>query len=94
MAAGESDYEDTPSESVTIECSACDGDGWRYVSRAAMIGGRMQAVAKPEPCKVCQPADGGHPTGRVNLATGPGAKLRACDRVPVPGVDDWGPRRS
>jgi hypothetical protein len=87
------DYVDTPAVAVSAVCRRCDGDGWFYRRRAALFQGRMVESVKPEPCDECAPA-GEAPTGRVNLATGPGARVRPWERVRVPGVDDWGRPRS
>ena len=95
MEPGEPDYVDAAAESMpAVVCRRCDGDGWYYRQTAAMIGGRLTTVAKPEPCPECASGEDRVPTGRVNSATGPGAKLKRWEKVPVPGVDDWGPDRA
>lgn len=94
MDDSDRDYVDAPAEAVTSLCQACDGDGWVFASRMALVGGQVHAVAVREPCKVCRPDEQGAPSGRVNLGTGPGAKLKPWERVRIPGVDDWGPRRT
>lgn len=83
------DYEDTPADAIVVHCRGCDGDGWRYVPRAALIGGRMAAVGKAEPCTECSVGEDQRPTGRVSLGVGPGAQLRRVDRVAMP-WDGWG----
>jgi hypothetical protein len=88
MDDSDRDYVDAPAADMVVHCRGCDGDGWRYVPRAAMIGSQMAAVAKPEPCTECAVGEDQRPTGRVNLGTGPGAQLRRVDRVTLPG-DDW-----
>ncbi|NUU25868.1 MAG: hypothetical protein HOV68_30835 [Streptomycetaceae bacterium] len=64
---------------LAVVCLACDGDGWRYVARGAMIAGRLTAVGKQEACLVCE-ALGRHP-----WATGPGAWVKRHERKPLPG---------
>jgi hypothetical protein len=64
---------------LTVVCLACDGDGWRYVGRAALIAGRLAAVGKQEACMVCEA------TGRHRFSVGPGAWVRRHERKPLPG---------
>ncbi|MEU8135781.1 hypothetical protein [Streptodolium elevatio] len=66
-------------EDLTVVCMTCDGDGWRYVGRAARIGGRIAAVGKQEACLVCEAM------GRHNWDTGPGAWVKRHERRPIPG---------
>lgn len=87
------DYADTPASAFTTHCRECQGDGWRFVPRVAVVDGRSVTVMKAEPCDECRPADGSAPTGRIDLGAGPGAKLRRWERVPLPG-DGWGPTPS
>ncbi|MDI2132030.1 hypothetical protein [Yinghuangia seranimata] len=60
-------------------CVTCDGDGWRYAARAALIGGRVVAVGKQEACLVCEAS------GRHSWARGPGAWVKRHERKPLPG---------
>jgi hypothetical protein len=92
MHEHDANYVDTPASQVSVQCVTCDGDGWRYVARAASIdGGRIISVGKQEACPTCRHSAPGVPSGRVNLATGPGARLRRVDRVVLP-TDEWGPQ--
>lgn len=75
-------YEDVPAGSVTAVCQTCDGDGWVWQARAAAVGERSVSIAKREACAVC----GG--SGRVDTASGPGARLRSWERARGP-WDDW-----
>lgn len=64
---------------MTVVCQACDGDGWKYSARAALIGHRVVAIGKQEACLLCD-ALGRHP-----WRSGPGADVRPYERLPLPG---------
>lgn len=78
---------DVPASRIEVQCVTCDGDGIVIVLRAAVIGGQLGSMPKPEVCPTCSESAPGERSGWVNLATGPGARLRRVDRVRLPG--DW-----
>jgi hypothetical protein len=99
MDEHQAEYADTPAAQIEALCVACGGEGARMVERAGVFavgqmaeisGGRMVSVGRHEACPVCPHAAPGVPSGRVNLATGPGSgHLRRVDRVAMPN-DGWG----
>lgn len=64
---------------LTVVCLTCDGDGWRYAGRAALLGGRIAAVGKQEACLLCSAM------GRHSWRTGPGVEVRRHERAALPG---------
>ena len=89
MTDASDDYEDTPAGAVESVCPVCRGAGTVAFRLIPAIPGALAGYERVERCSNCRPRP-----GRFNLGTGPGAKLQPWQRVPVPGVDDWGPRRS
>jgi hypothetical protein len=64
---------------LAVVCLTCDGDGWRFAPRGALIAGRLAAVGKQEACLVCEAV------GRHSWSTGPGAWVKRHERKPIPG---------